>query len=142
MQPTFEEVVDIPFIYVHPVQCKNKTNRMVHDVIWTFCNSNVCWHFVFKFGWLASGQFCFSPPPHTTLSCNCEFFMNSPTGLAFGHNHFLLNPVSGTLFIDIEVFAIMHYGLQSMLYGRVVQLRGFAFEVFKVLCSKFCSRQV
>ena len=26
--------------------------------------------------------------------------------------------------------------------GRVVQLRGFAFEVFKVLCSKFCSRQV
>ena len=26
--------------------------------------------------------------------------------------------------------------------GRVVQLRGFVFEALKVLCSKFCSRQV
>ena len=37
--------------------------------------------------------------------------MNSPSGLACGHNHFLLNPVSGTLFTDIKLFAIMQYGL-------------------------------
>ena len=90
------------------VKKKQNRSRCHLDIL---LNPNVCWHFVFKFGWLAFGQILFFSPPHTTLSCTCEFFMNPPSGLACGHNHFLLNPVSGTLFTNIKLFAIMQYGL-------------------------------
>ena len=40
------------------VQCLKKKNGVTcHLDIWS--NSSVCWHFVFKFGWLATGQFRF-----------------------------------------------------------------------------------
>ena len=128
-------MVDIPFIYVRPLQCLKKTEWFTMSFghfaksqrVLAFCVQ------VWVVGIWPKKNFVFSPP-HTTLSCTCEFFMNSPSGLACGHNHFLLNPVSGTLFTDIKLFAIMQY---YTALGRFVQLRGFVFEVFKGLCSNF-----
>ncbi len=51
----------------------------------TIGHSNMCWHFVFKFGWLAIGQKFL--PPSSTQIFPCEFLLNSPLmGLAFGHS--------------------------------------------------------
>ena len=108
--------------------------------------------FTMSFGHLAKSQrvlaFCvqvwvvgiwpnlFFSPPHTTLSCSCEFFMNSPSGLAFGHNHFLLNPVSGTLSTDIELFAI--YAVWLTLQCSMGELCNYVDSYLKR--SKFCVR--
>ena len=49
-------MVDIPFIYVRPLQCFKKKQNGSRCHLDILLNPNVCWHFVFKFGWLAFGQ--------------------------------------------------------------------------------------
>ena len=49
MQTAFEEVVDIPFIYMQVVQCLKKT-EWYEMSCGHLVNSNMCWHFVFKLG--------------------------------------------------------------------------------------------
>ena len=97
--------------------------------MWTFGQCQHVLAFCVQVGWLANGQFENFLPPSYHPSCNCEFFSNSPSGLAFGHNHFLLNPVSGIIyslalsslpFIFLPIYSrlwLLHHYL-----GTVVQL--------------------
>ena len=103
--------------------------------MWTFGQFQHVLAFCVQVGWLANGQFEIFLPPSYHPSCNCEFLLNSPSGLAFGHNHFLLNPVSGILyslalsslpFAFIPIYSTLWF--YTTLLGDFCNLRGFTLD--------------
>ena len=79
-------------------------------------------------------------PPSYHPSCNCEFLLNSPSGLAFGGNHFLFNPVSGIMsslalsslpFVFIPIYStlwLLHHCLRREICATYVDLHLMVFK--------------
>ena len=125
------------YIYASCAVLKKKNGMKCHVDIWSIptCVGILCSSWV-----VGKWPIEIFLPPSYHPSCNCEFLLNSPSGLAFGHNHFLLNPVSGIMsslalsslpFVFIPTYStlwLLHHCLRREICATYVDLHLMVFK--------------